>query len=240
MSNKTEISLFTSNYTNRLYKNLELDSNLVNYKLDEFVFEPNFASGNSGIEIDTDFHLNSAEHISTNSISLYENLKLNETQASDKRLWTYLSHVHFWDYMKVEWKINFLNEKEKIVNFIRDRYFLNTLNVRSLTHNGISRLWWYAHLTVDENRRDKYELTKVLLSLQDIPVSLLERSLGSNSNIRKAVLEFLLDNPEFKTSKNVQFLLKQLNLVGGVKNIPMLKLGEIKQILEKIQLPLPI
>ncbi len=176
------------------------------------------------------------EHISKNSISLYENLQINETQASDKRLWTYLTHVHFWDFMKKTWQIDFTKDKSKVVEFIRDRYFLNTLNIRTLTHNGISRLWWYSHLTVDNSRKDKYELTKVLLSLQDISVSLLERSMGSNSNVRKAVLEFLLENPEYKTSKNVQNLLRQLNLAGGVKNIPMLKLTEIKKLLSRIKL----
>jgi len=138
--------------------------------------------------------------------------------------------------MKKDWAIDFSKDKAKIVDFIRDRYFLNTLNIRSLTHNGISRLWWYTHLTIDDSRKDKYELTKVLLSLQDIPVSLLERSIGSNSKVRKAVLEFLLENPEIKTSKNVQNLLKQVNLAGGVKNIPMLKLNEIKSLLNGVKL----
>ena len=236
MSLKIEIPLFTTNYTNRLFKNLEVDINIENYKTDKFVFEKNFASGNSGIFINDDFKLNPIDHIATNSINLYENLQINETQASDKRLWTYLTHIHFWDYMRKEWEIDFSKDKAKIIDFIRDRYFLNTLNIRSLTHNGISRLWWYTHLTLDKSRKDKYELTKVLLSLQDIPVSLLERSIGSNINVRKAVLEFLLENQEFKTSKSVQNLLRQLNLAGGVKNIPMLKLNEIKSLLEGIKL----
>ncbi|MCD4698247.1 MAG: hypothetical protein K8S16_18635 [Bacteroidales bacterium] len=45
-----------------------------------------------------------------------------------------------------------------------------------------------------------------------------------------------MENPEFKTSKSVQNLLRQLNLAGGVKNIPMLKLNEIKSLLERIKL----
>ncbi len=236
MSSKIEIPLFTTNYTNRLFKNLELDINLENYKSEKFVYETNFAAGHSGIFIKDDFKLNPNDNTSTNSINLYENLQINETQASDKRLWTYLTHIHFWDYMREVWKIDFLKDKAKIIDFIRDRYFLNTLNIRSLTHNGISRLWWYTHLTIDNSRRDKYELTKVLLSLQDIPVSLLERSIGSNTNVRKAVLEFLLENSEYKTSTNVQNLLRQLNLAGGVKNIPMLKLNEIKSLLNGIKL----
>jgi uncharacterized protein DUF6339 len=236
MFQQKEIPLFTTNYTTRLFKSLEHETTLENYRSDKFIFESNFASGNSGIFIKEDFKLNPNDHISTNSINLYENLQINETQASDKRLWTYLTHVHFWTYMSKEWTIDFSKDKSRIVEFIRDRYFLNTLNIRSLTHNGISRLWWYTHLTIDNSRKDKYELTKVLLSLQDIPVSLLERSIGSNTNIRKAVLEFLLENPEFKTSKNIQNLLKQLNLAGGVKNIPMLKLNEIKTLIEGIRI----
>lgn len=234
-TSKTEVPLFTTNYVNRLFKNLEIDEMLEPYKEDHFTFEKNFATGESGIFINDNFNLEPDVHISTNSISLYENLLINETQASDNRLWTYLAHVHFWDYMKKEWTIDFTKDRIKIIDFIRDRYFLNTLNIRSLTHNGISRLWWYTHLTIDDSRKDKYELTKVLLSFQDIPVSLLERSMGSNKNVRKAVLEFILENPKLKTSKNIQDLMKLLNLAGGVKNIPMLKLHEIKSILEGIK-----
>lgn len=233
--NKIEIPLFTLNYVNKLYKNLEQSGAIEIYKQSKFEFEEEFAIGGSDIYINKDFCLDKGLSIERNAINLYENLQLNETSASDKRLWTYLTHVFFWNYMKEEWKIDFTKEKSQIINFIHDRYFLNTLNIRSLTHNGISRLWWYTHLTIDESRKDKYELTKVLLSLQDIPVSLLERSLGSSINIRKAVLEFLSENPEIKTSKNTQELLKQFNLVGGVKNLPMLKLNEIKSLLLNIK-----
>ncbi len=235
MASKTEIPLFTTNYITKLFKNLEVDKYFENYNQEHFAFEENFASGQSGIFINDNFNLNPDVHISINSINLYENLSINETQASDKRMWSYLTHVHFWDYMKIVWKIDFTKDKFKIIDFIRDRYFLNTLNIRSLTHNGISRLWWYTHLTIDNSRKDKYELTKVLLSLQDIPVSLLERSMGSSKNVRKAVLEFVIENPKLKTSKNIQNLMRLLNLAGGVKNIPMLKLQEIKSLLEGIK-----
>ena len=72
----------------------------------------------------------------------------------------------------------------------------------------------------------------MLLSLQDIPVSLLERSIGGSENVRRTVLEFILENPEIKTGKKIQELMRQFNLAGGVKNIPMLKVNEIKSILE--------
>ena len=59
--------------------------------------------------------------------------------------------------------------------------------------------------------------------------------MGSNVNVRRAVLEFLIENPEFKTSKGVQKLIKFLNLAGGVKNIPMMKLQELKTFLDSIK-----
>lgn len=109
------------------------------------------------------------------------------------------------------------------------QYFLNK-------RNGISRLWWYAHLTVDDKRKDKYELTKVLLNRAEIAVGILERALGSNNNIRTALLEFLKENSSIKDSENkTRELLKGLNLVGGVKNLPFLETDEIKQILDDIK-----
>ena len=71
--------------------------------------------------------------------------------------------------------------------------------------------------------------------MQEIPVSLLERSMGSSKNVRIAILEFILENPEIKNGKKIQELMKQLNLAGGVKNIPMLKVNEIKSIIEIIK-----
>lgn len=230
-----EMPLFTLNYVNKLFRDLDKSEYLEYYKEGKFPFDENYPKGGSGIYLRDDFDLNPEASDFENSKILFENIQINETQASDKRLWTYLTHVHFWDYMKVKWKINFHKEEKNTIAYIKDRYFLNTLNIRSLTHNGISRLWWYSYLTIDESRKDKYELTKVLLSLQDIPVSLLERSMGSSKNVRRAILEFILENPEIKNGKKIQELMKQLNLAGGVKNIPMLKLAEIKSILEIIK-----
>ena len=128
-----------------------------------------------------------------NSILLYDKLKLTETQATDTRLWSYLTHVKFWNYMRKRWDTKkfgedeeLSNEKEKnrSINFIVWRYHLKTTNKRRLIRNGISRLWWYAHLTVDNSRDNRFELTQALLSDLDIAQNLLERTFGSN----KAVL----------------------------------------------------
>ncbi len=123
-----------------------------------------------------------------NAIKLYEFLhNLDKTQASDKRLWIYLSHVTFRDYTMNRWSLKTSQEelnvssdeiKRKAINFIGERWFLSG-NARSLRRHSIARLWWAAYLTVAPwekdpdyfgklENTDKYLYTKVLFSTQDI------------------------------------------------------------------------
>jgi len=123
-----------------------------------------------------------------------------------------------------------LSVKNRQANFIISRYHLKTPNRRRLLRNGISRLWWYAHLTYDEKRSDPFELTRVLLTHQDKAQNLLERSLGSNKKILVAILEYLKLNPSL-TRDEVRNKIKELNLVGGVKNLHLLDQDEILEII---------
>src|SRR3972149_3875460 len=49
-----------------------------------------------------------------NSVSLHRALdKLDRTMASDIRLWTYLTHIHFWNYMQKRRSVqNYFSEVE--------------------------------------------------------------------------------------------------------------------------------
>lgn len=231
---KKEIPIFTESYTEKLFRNLNNTEQIKLYFRDKFIYEEYFPRGGSGIFLEDDFKLNiinSEKNDIENSIALYKSLELNETQASDKRLWTYLTHVRFWDYMKKRWP---LDDAKDITNRIKDRYFLNNVNIESLSRNGICRLWWYSHVTIDESRKDPYELTKILLNRQEIAVGILERRLGSISCVRKGILEYLRDNPKIMNNEdNTRELIKYLNLVGGVKNLSMLKFKEVRKILDK-------
>ena len=219
-------------YTEKLFRKLN-DSEYCNrYMKETFEFEENFPKGKTGIILDDKFELKPGKDGDfENSKALYENLELNETQASDKRLWTYLTHVRFWNYMHSRWP---LDGSEKNLDRIKSRYFIDTVNIGTLTRNGISRLWWYSHLTLDRSRKNHYELTDVLLSRQDIVVGIFERTFGSIKEVRTAILEYLRDNPEIKNNeKKTRELLKFINLVGGVKNLSMLKTSDVRIILNK-------
>lgn len=228
---KKEINIFKESYCDKLYRNLNNPEYYKIYLNDKFQFEEKFPLGGSGIFLEDNFKLDYTKSDVENSILFYNSIELNETQASDKRLWTYLTHVKFWEYMNKRWPIN---KDESSIGRIKDRYFLNNANIESLSRNGISRLWWYSHLTIDKSRRDNFELTKILLSRQEIAVGILERRLGSINSVRKGLLEHLRDNPMIMNNEDkTRELIKYLNLAGGVKNLSMLKLGEVRDILNK-------
>lgn len=230
----------------------ELTSKVQQANIKEYFNEDYFSNseknppGKSVIQLNANIELRlPSSNIENNDIEnsqiIYNELKsLNETQASDPRLWTYLTHMTFWKYMRKRWPVekfedeaeellDDLSTKNRQINFILTRYFLLTPNRRRLLRNGISRLWWYAHLTYDKNRKDPYELTKVLLSHQDIAQNLLERSLGSNKQVLSSILNFLKDNQSL-SREEIREMIKEINLVGGVKNLHILDENEITKV----------
>lgn len=231
--NNQEIKFFSAFYVDKIYRDISATENYDAYKANQFVYEPKYAKGPTGIFLAENVKLDPDKSDFENCIKLYEALKsMNEVQASDERLWTYLTHVHFWDYMKGRWPVV---EAEKPLGRIRDRYFLRNLNLRTLTRNGLSRLWWYAHITIDESRNNKYELLEILLKRQDLVVGITERALGSNKKVRTGLLEFLKENPAIASSEDLtRELFKAINLYGGVKMLPLLEVQEIKGVLEAV------
>lgn len=161
------------------------------------------------------------------SILLYESLrnKISIAQAIDPRLWSYLCHEIFWDFMIQRWPPT----KDRLD--IESRYFLNGTDSRALSRNGIARLWWFAHLTYDPDRSDPYELTKVLLSDQNIQHGFLERSFGRNKTILHAVLDFIKMNSDYffdePTKPKVDDLSKMINCWGGARLLDCLSKDEI-------------
>jgi hypothetical protein len=134
-------------------------------------------------------HGGSAAEDLQNARSLYVALQgLTPAQAADERLWAYMTHVLFWGYMRSRWPVDAAAEHR-----IRERYFVDPPGPRGLVRNGISRLWWYAHVTYDERRDDPFELTAVLLHTEDVAQQLMERSISNSPRILKAVLSALKD-----------------------------------------------
>lgn len=155
-----------------------------------------------------------------NARKLHTKLKdLSPVVATDPRLWTRLAHVELWDYMKSRWPV----EEDKTTRFIRERYFLTRSDSRAIMRNGISRLWWSAQLTYDENGGPhQYDLTEVLLSRLDIAQQLLERNFGRIRPLVRGFLTFVVKNRELclddgNTSRQrIRYLASSLHKRSGV------------------------
>jgi hypothetical protein len=122
-----------------------------------------------------------------NSRRIYQWLhRLDPVQASDARVWTYLTHDFYADYTFKRWPIE---KTSDILTRIRERYFVEGQGLASLVRNGIARLWWFGYLTYDETAEGhSFELTDVLVSLQDIQVAFLERAIGRSRRILRTAL----------------------------------------------------
>lgn len=150
-----------------------------------------------------------------NAKLIHASLKnLTPAQAVDARIWTYLTHIVYPEYMLARW----LNNKNEISKGTIDRYFASTN--REVIRNGIARLWWYGYLTYDKERKDPYELTYFLLSNQNIAQALLERNLGNNKkwliNMLDVLRKLKEEYPLIMHSDNIKSLAKYINISGGI------------------------
>ena len=164
---------------------------------------------------------------------------LSPLQARDARLWTRLTHVELWKYMRARWPVEkHLPDREKAQRFTLSHYFVAQTQSRALLRNGAARLWWTAKMTYDPSRENPYELTAVLLSSLDIAKNLFERNLGRITSLSGVFLDYLLrnkaeclDNGD-SSRRLVRRLLKAMNLHGGVCILDCMKAQEIVAFLD--------
>lgn len=162
---------------------------------------------------------------------LYESLTLTPLQASDERLWVFLTHVTFKDYML---KLRSIDEKST-GKWITTHYFVPS--AKFLLLNDISLLWWMFHFSAKkDNVKDPYLLTRELFSMADYTRHLFGGKIGRAKGVRHGVLSFVVNNPnvfkEFKEFK-IRFILRMLNQIAGSILISILSEEEIIEILDK-------
>jgi hypothetical protein len=170
-----------------------------------------------------------------NAIRMHKALpSLTPVNARDPRLWTRLTHVELWGYMRLRWPIErHLADKGRAARFVESRYFVARNESRALLRNGAARLWWSAKVSHDPSRDNPYELTSVLLSSLDITQQILERNLGRAPAVLHGFLEFLriqgdkLLSGGDKNRERIRRLAKFLNLRGGVTVLDCLSESEV-------------
>jgi hypothetical protein len=236
---------FRENFVNRLFGDVE--SNLSRY-IQDAPWAAAYAAGRpfeltSRIQLPDGFALALPEKDDLkdfeNTQKLYEALKsLTPVQATDPRLWTYMTHLTFWTYMRRRWQLEESTTKpENRRDYVLSHYFVRSAESRALLRNGIARLWWYGFLTHDPNRENPYELTGILLKQLDIAQQILERSLGRNRDILHSFLIYLLDHSDLtegdKGRSAIRAIAKRLNLRGGVCVLDELGKAEIRRFLDE-------
>lgn len=176
-----------------------------------------------------------------NSRRLYEALHgLSLTQATDPRLWTYLTHVKYWQYMRKRWPVEKSIKGEdlsKAVSPLKDRYFLIGDRSRGVTRNGLARLWWAGYTChIDGKTGDEsYALAIPLFSKQDVFASFMERAFSKNRVVMKALLSILLERyregKPFDDRQNVRDLAKYLVMVGGVTILDAIEFDRLSKLI---------
>ena len=143
------------------------------------------------------------------AVQLHEDLKINRLEeASDPRLWSYLSLVVYRDYICERWGL-----KSKGIKVTKNRLFYLSSSTNTNAKHALARLWWSVEMTKGIDSKDEYKYTKQLLreGNSQIMFDLIERRyLFRNKTIIKAYLDFFsLNNPKDLTNtsaKMVKFL----------------------------------
>lgn len=245
MKNKQPI--FTEDFSNSLLINLKEGQSISNYTLEgecfsytekDLCYLINFNVDKEKLERLNNEDLSSLE----SAILLYEALPdLNPLLASYAPFWTYFSHVELVTYMRKRWP-NVLtnrnggqNNTEAQINYIMDYWFHG---VGSSSKTWLPNLWWAVYLSVDENREDKYALTKVLFTQEDLRT----RTLGTYTLFRHkpatvATLSFIESHKDttFKHSfqNKCRYITKYLNYLGGCRLLSYMDEAFFTEVLDK-------
>jgi hypothetical protein len=154
--------------------------------------------------------------------------------ARDERLWVYLCHTILLPYSRMRWPIP--QNKEKAIKHIRAHFFCS--GARAVERdNAASRLWWQASLCSRASGIEFKDALTCFLHQSDVRANIVERPTTAQNVLVFSTLIKRLHN-SYKSNKKLferetfRALMKELNLIGGVKLLAALPEGRIAQILD--------
>lgn len=173
-----------------------------------------------------------------NIVLLYTALKdMNLSLAINEGIWTYMTHVTYWEYMRKRWPLEDSPEKFSSINYIKNRYFFGE---KGRIRNGLARLWWTGYITYDETTENHFELTEVLLKgkdRQELSRMILETpALARNKKAVKVILRTiknLEDDDSFKIRDFIRDMAKYVNFIGSVTLWDSLDEIEINRLIQE-------
>ena len=177
-----------------------------------------------------------AEHDAHNAMTVFNAYRmLTPQQATDERLWTYLTHTQGAEYVSRRWLRTRPESDAAAALAVRNKFFVR--GDRALRReNGIARLWWMGRIAHDVDPDEPGLFLKILLARQDARSSLIERpSISRNREVLKAIYSVMRDHaettPRFLTREPFREFMKNLNRRGGVLLLDALPKNELDSLI---------
>jgi hypothetical protein len=217
-------------------------------KIESFKDSDQFSEGSTGVYLDLELidkinNLKPKEYTTVglfdaaaakllwDAISFDDDVKV-KIQMSDKRVWYDITFNYLRQYTINRWGGN--NGQ----GTVRDRLFINgTMTAGKLIRHGISRLWWYSFLTIDNADENRWHLLDVLCTNTEVQQAITDRNLAHNDFIIKNILRFLEkdENKELLKSKNIKIIAKWITGYAAIMELPMLDEADFSALMEKIK-----
>ena len=156
---------------------------------------------------------------------LYMNLKfLNESQASDERLWAGLCHSVFYEYVRKRWDYHKLqpNTQKDAVSNIKSRFFFSGGIRSGLYRNTLSKCWWVGRNTYDMSNKNHFEKLDIIGS-NDISTKISDIFYSNNFSSNPIILDGIVEGIKYFNDEGIQLTVKEhirpslqlLNAIGG-------------------------
>lgn len=234
--------IFRKSYCDALKAKVKDASFIKFYESDEFEYDknqvliyPNIKTLNTKVLREPDEKLS---YDFENAKILYEQYKgLTPLQASDVRLWVYLSHVQFYKYVWKRWpNVKTVANPKK---YILEHWFIESPSQGNLIRHSLAGLWWNAYLTYDNTLEDPYELTKELYKQLDVATrTLTTYEAGRHKELIHGVLEFIIENPSLfaiARETKIRHITRYINIIGGTKPLSFFSKDYFKTLIEQIK-----
>ena len=151
--------------------------------------------------------------------------KINDSFATDERVWAGLSHTIFYNYMQKRWPLSNLGD-DKIKQSILNHFFFNQGKPRCYQVNTLSRLWWLGKKLYQEDEINPfYMLDYISHDLNGYAFTLFGSN-WSNSPITlklffDAILNYEKENNVSIDRNNFNECIQYMNRLSGILIIDM-------------------
>lgn len=166
--------------------------------------------------------------------------EMDRANASDARLWSYLSLATYRQYMEQRWPLHKSStDPEAWKRRVRDRWIIHIGSVTRgrLVRHGIARLWWVSHLTYEPKSDesiamdDPYAYAREVFKSEDRLNAIFDREVGAYPKVMRAVLEHAADVGDRATDKYLHKIMQFLTLVHGYRDVGVLDLSVVRQLI---------